>query len=117
MRPDPLDFSLTLFQCPFRTRYLKVINNTPDPVTFADVSITGTDAANFSDAADGILPQQPFTVPAGFYFFDPVNFRSDDTPTGRNRTYSATLTFKDGTGATIGNPVRLTATTTCVNVG
>jgi hypothetical protein len=43
-----------------------------------------------------------------------MTFRPGSTPADRRRSYSATLTHKDGAGATIGNSVTLTATTRCL---
>ena len=102
------------------TKRLTVTNNGPGDVTIADVSITGTDAKYFSDGAKRlILSNGPFTVQARNHFFDEVTFTAGDTATERNseKVYSATLTYKDGTGATIGNPVTLTATARCLNFG
>lgn len=103
-----------------RTENLTVTNNGPGDVTFADVSITGMGAKYFSDGAKKrILNNGPFTVLAGNYFVDQVTFTAGSTPTERNSdtVYSATLTYKDGTGATIGDPVTLTATARCLNFG
>jgi hypothetical protein len=106
-----------------RTEKLTVTNNGPGDVTFADVSITGTDAKYFSDPPPGsmifIQNNGPFTVQAGNHFFDEVTFTAGDTPTERNsdKVYRATLTYKDGAGATIGNPVTLTAKARCLNFG
>ena len=112
--PNPLDLS-TSGACFPRSENLEVTNNGPGSVTFADVSITGPDAARFSDNATDFLAQNgPFTVLEGNHFFDPVTFVPEG---GISRRYEATLTFKDGAGATIGNPVALTATTSCIVVG
>lgn len=114
--PNPLDLSISVWCFP-RSENLTVTNNGPDDVTFATVSITGPDATSFSDGAtDYLAANGPFTVQAGNHFFDQVTFVSDGTVEGRNRTYSATLIYKDETGATIGKPVALTATTTCLTV-
>jgi len=103
-----------------RSELLTVTNNGPDPVTFADVSITGQDAKYFSDGAKSyILKNGPFTVLAGNYFQDQVMFTAGPTPTERNseKVYTATLTYKDGTGVTIGNSVTLSAKAQCLNFG
>ena len=103
-----------------RTENLTVTNNGPGDVTFADVSITGTDAKYFSDGAKRfIVNNGPFTVLAGNHFVDEVTFSAGPTPAERNsdKVYMATLTYKDGTGATIGDPVNLTATARCLNFG
>jgi hypothetical protein len=61
----------------------------------------------------------PFTVAGGNFFQDEVTFKAGDTPAERNSTkiYTATLTYKDGTGATLGTPVSLTAKAQCLNSG
>jgi hypothetical protein len=114
--PNPLGLSPTdpLF-CSPRQEYLTVTNNGPDNVTFASVTIAGQDAAYFSSGSQSYLANNgPFTVLAGNYFQDQVTFRPGSTPTDRNRDYEATLTYKDGAGATIGSTVRLTASVRCV---
>jgi hypothetical protein len=117
--PKTLNLSPDLVCFP-RTEKLTVTNNTPAPVTFATVSITGPDAAYFSDGARNfILNNGPFTVASGNYFIDNVTFSlvPNGPITDRTRAYQATLTYKDSTGATIGNPVELRATTRCITVG
>lgn len=90
-------------------------NNGPGDVTFAAVTIAGQDAAYFSSGSQSYLANNgPFTVLAGNYFQDQVTFRPGSTPTDRNRDYKATLTYKDGTGATIGSQVNLTASVRCL---
>jgi hypothetical protein len=114
--PNPLDLSPTdpLF-CSPRQEYLTVTNKTPDNVTFAAVTITGNDAAYFSSGSQSYLATNgPFTVLAGNYFQDQVTFRPGSTPTDLTRNYKATLTYKDGAGATIGSPVSLTANVGCL---
>jgi Bacterial Ig-like domain len=115
--PNPLDLSPTdVVFCSPRQEFLKVTNNGPGNVTFSDVSITEQDAAYFSDGAKSfIVNNGPFTVLEGNYFQDQVTFRPGPTATDRNRVYKATLTYKDGTGATIGTPVSLTANVRCLN--
>ena len=112
--PATLAFSSTNL-CPIPPeQYLEVKNNGPGNVTFAAVSITGPDAFNFRSGAKSYLAaNEPFTVLAGNHFFDEIIF----VPAGGSRTYSATLTYKDNNGATIGNPVTLAATTQCIVVG
>ena len=101
--------------CSPRQEYITVTNNTPGNVTFAEVSITGPDAAYFSSGSQSYLANNgPFTVLAGNYFRDQVTFRPGSSPTDLHRSYSATLTYKDGSGATIGNPVSLTANVACL---
>src|SRR5215217_8179892 len=123
--PATLDLSvsdnnpLDLQDCE-RSALLTVRNNGPGNVTFAEVSITGPDAAHFSDGAKSfILSNGPFTVLAGNFFQDQVTFRAGPNPEDRvsSKTHRATLTYKDDTGATIGNPVSLTATAACLNFG
>ena len=121
--PTTLDLSVTdsnpldLQDCE-RSALLTVTNKGPGNVTFADVSITGPDAAHFSEGAKGFIQNNgPFTVLAGNYFQDQVTFRAGDIADDRTRKHWATLTYKDGTGATIGNPVSLTATAACLNFG
>jgi hypothetical protein len=114
--PDPLSFTSDVLCFP-ESKSLTVNNNGPGDVTFANVSITGPDAARFSTGSQRFLANNgPFTVLAGNFFQDQVTF----SPTGgppQPRTYSATLTYKDGTGATIGSPVTLSARTTCLVFG
>jgi hypothetical protein len=114
--PNPLSFTSDAL-CGAEMQLLTVTNNGPDNVTFAGVSITGPDAARFSTGSQQFLRNNgPFTVLAGNFFQDQVTF----VPTGgppQPRTYSATLTYKDGTGATIGSPVTLSAETTCLVFG
>jgi hypothetical protein len=127
--PTTLDLSPTnsgdeLLSCT-RSANLTVTNNGPGDVTFADVSITGTDAKYFlhplylPGSMIFIQNNGPFTVQAGNHFFDEVTFTAGETATERNsdKVYRATLTYKDGAGATIGNPVTLTATARCLNFG
>jgi P pilus assembly chaperone PapD len=109
--PKTLNLSPDVFCFP-RQEWLTVTNNTPATVTFATVSITGPDAAYFSDNATGLV----LPVASGNYFIDPVTFRPGSTLTDKKRSYQATLTYKDSTGATIGNPVELRATTACITV-
>src|SRR5215203_6352026 len=115
--PKTLNLSPDAFCFP-RTENLTVTNNTSAPVAFASVSITGPDAAYFSDISTRsyIDNNGPLTVLSGNYVFDSVRFSL--VPNGpvsdRNRAYQATLTYKDSTGATIGNPVELRATTACI---
>jgi hypothetical protein len=113
--PGPLSFTSDALCFP-ESKLLTVNNNGPGDVTFADVSITGPDAARFSTGSQTFLANNgPFTVLAGNFFRDEVTF----IPTGgppQPRTYSATLTYKDATGATLGNQVSLTATTSCLVV-
>jgi hypothetical protein len=113
--PDPLSFTSDALCFP-ESKLLTVKNNGPADVIFADVSITGPDAARFSTGSQQFLANNgPFTVLAGNFFRDEVTF----IPTGgppQPRTYSATLTYKDATGATLGNQVSLTATTSCLVV-
>jgi hypothetical protein len=113
--PNPLSFTSDALCFP-EQKWLTVTNNSPGDVTFADVSITGPDAARFSTGSKQFLTNNgPFTVLAGNFFQDQVTF----VPTGGSpqpRTYSATLTYKDGTGATIGSPVTLSARTVCLVV-
>jgi Bacterial Ig-like domain len=118
--PTTLDLSPTDVLGCARSANLTVTNNGPGDVTFADASITGTDAKYFSDGAKSyIVNNGPFTVLEGNHFFDEVTFSAGPTPTERNsdKVYRATLTYKDGTGATLGDPVNLTATTRCLNLG
>jgi hypothetical protein len=114
--PNPLDLSPTdVLFCSPRQESLTVTNKNPDNVTFAAVTITGTDAAYFSSGSQSYLATNgPFTVLAGNYFQDQVTFRPGSTPTDLNRNYKATLTYKDGAGATIGSPVSLTANVGCL---
>jgi hypothetical protein len=115
--PKTLNLSPDIWCFP-RQEFLTVTNRTPVPVTFAAVSITGPDAANFSDGASGyILNNGPFTVLSENHVFDQVTFNPGPTATDRHRAYQATLAYKDSTGATIGNPVELRATTACITVG
>ena len=114
--PNSLDLSPTdpLF-CPPRQEYLTVTNNGPDNVTFASVTIAGKDAAYFSSGSQSYLANNgPFTVLAGNYFRDQVTFRRGSTPNDHTRDYEATLTYKDGAGATIGSTVSLTAKVRCL---
>jgi hypothetical protein len=114
--PNPLNLSPTdpLF-CSPRQENLTVTNNDPGDVTFDEVTITGPDATYFSSNSQFALAgPSSFTVLSGNHFFDPVTFRPGSTPTDLHRPYSATLTYKDSTGATIGNSVQLTATTACL---
>jgi Bacterial Ig-like domain len=115
--PNPLDLSPTdVLFCSPRQEFLTVTNNGPGNVTFAAVSITGQDATYFSSGSQSYLVNNgPFTVLEGNYFRDQVTFRPGPTATDRNRDYRATLTYKDGTGATIGTPVSLTASVRCLN--
>lgn len=102
--------------CSPRQELLTVTNNGPGDVTFAAVSITGQDATYFSSGSQSYLANNgPFAVLAGNYFQDQVTFRPGSTASDRNRDYRATLTYKDGTGATIGTPVSLTASVHCLN--
>jgi hypothetical protein len=114
--PNPLVLSPTdVLFCSPRQEYLTVTNNEPDNVTFASVSIAGQDAAYFSSGSQSYLANNgPFTVLGGNYFRDQVTFRPGSSPTDLNRDYAATLTYKDGTGATIGSPVKLTASVRCL---
>jgi hypothetical protein len=112
--PNPLDLRADGLCLP-ESGNLTVTNNGPGEVTFADVSITGPDAARFSSGSQSYLAQNgPFTVQDGNHFFDEVTFVPEG---GISRKYEATLTYKDGTGATIGDLVGLTATTSCIVVG
>jgi hypothetical protein len=115
--PNPLVLSPTdVLFCSPRQEYLTVTNSGPDNVTFASVTIAGPDAAYFSSGSQSYLANNgPFTVLAGNYFRDQVTFRPGSTPEDRNRNYSATLTYKDGAGATLGTPVSLTASVGCLN--
>jgi hypothetical protein len=122
--PNPLDLSIdsahgdVLF-CQ-RSERLTVTNNGPGDVTFEDVNITGTDAKYFSSGSQSALAGPLFfTVLDGNHFFDEVTFTAGPTAAERNSStvYSATLTYKDGSGATIGNPVSLTAQAHCLNFG
>jgi hypothetical protein len=123
--PTTLDLSPDPVWCDPTSANLTVTNNGPGDVTFADVSITGTDANYFLQppylpgSMIFIQNNGPFTVLAGNHFFDEVTFTPGSTPEERNfdKVYRATLTNKDGAGATIGNPVTLTATARCLNVG
>jgi len=73
--------------------------------------------AHFSDVAKGFnLNNGPFTVLAGDYFQDEVTVRAGDIADDRTRKHWATLTYKDGVGATIGNPVDLSATAACLEI-
>ena len=114
--PATLDLSPTDVLWCVRSEKLTVTNNGPGDVTFAEASITGTDARYFSDGAKSfIVNNGPFTVLDGNHFFDPVTFTAGSTPAERNsKFYTATLTYKDDTGATIGNPVSLTANPKCL---
>jgi large repetitive protein len=117
--PNPLNLSPTdpLF-CSPRQENLTVTNNDPGDVTFDEVTITGPDATYFSSNSQFALAgPSSFTVLSGNHFFDPVTFRPGSTPTDLHRPYSATLTYKDSTGATIGNSIELRATTACITVG
>jgi hypothetical protein len=117
--PKTLNLSPDVW-CSPRQEMLTVTNRTPATVTFADVSITGPDAAYFSDNARSyILTRGPFAVLSGNYVIDAVTFSllPNGPVTDRQRSFQATLTYKDGTGATIGNPVELRATTNCVTFG
>jgi hypothetical protein len=119
--PTTLDLSPTtgVLVCQ-RAEWVKVTNNGPGDVTLAAVSITGADAKYFSSgsqqylATNGTLP-----VVAGDWFEDQIAFTAGPTPTERNssKVYSATLTYKDGNGDTIGSPVSLTAVARCLNFG
>lgn len=115
--PNPLVLSPTdVLFCTPRQELLTVTNNTPGNVTFASVTIAGPDAAYFSSGSQSYLANNgPFTVLAGNYFQDQVTFRPGSTPEDRNRDYSATLTYKDGAGATIGSQVSLMARVRCLN--
>jgi hypothetical protein len=115
--PKTLNLSPDAFCFP-RTENLTVTNRTPAPVTFAAVSITEPNAAYFSDNASSFIQNNgPFTVLSGNYFFDPVTFNPGPTVEDRHRSYQETLTYKDSTGATIGNSIELRATTACITVG
>jgi len=109
MSPNPLQLDNTGL-CFGTTALLTVTNTSSGNVTFASVEIAGEDARWFSDGATGAVP---FTVGAGNWFQDEVGFIGSE----RGKTYHATLTFKDGTGATIGAPVELVGTTSCIVVG
>ena len=119
--PTTLDLSPTtgVLVCQ-RAEWVTVTNNGPGDVTLAAVSITGADAKYFSSgsqqylATNGSLP-----VVAGDWFKDQIAFTAGPTPTERNssKVYSATLTYKDGNGDTIGSPVSLTAVARCLNFG
>jgi hypothetical protein len=111
--PDPLTFTSDALCFP-ESKFLTVKNEGLSDVTFANVSITGPDAARFSTGSQQFLANNgPFTVLAGNFFRDEVTF----IPTGgppQPRTYSATLTYKDATGATLGDEESLTAKTGCL---
>jgi hypothetical protein len=111
--PDPLSFTSDALCFP-ESKLLTVKNEGLGDVTFANVSITGPDAARFSTGSQQFLANNgPFTVLAGNFFRDEVTF----IPTGgppQPRTYSATLTYKDATGATLGDEESLTAKTGCL---
>jgi hypothetical protein len=114
--PATLDLTPSLW-CEQTSKSLTVTNNGPGDVTFAEVSITGPDAEFFSTGSQTFIANNgPFTVQAGNFFQDEVAFGAGPTAADRLRDYSATLTYKDGTGATIGNAVTLTAKPRCLNV-
>jgi hypothetical protein len=115
--PNPLNLSPDVF-CTPRQEFLTVRNNGPGNVTFAEVTITGPDATNFSSGSQSALAGPLFFIVAdGNFFQDQVTFRPGPTIADRSRSYQATLTYKDSTGATIGNSVELRATTACITVG
>jgi hypothetical protein len=92
-------------------------NNGIDQVDFWDVSITGPDAQYFSTGSQTLLLTYDYLgLPGGFEVGDEVKFKAGQTAVDRSRSYSATLTYKDGNGATIGSPVSLTATARCLSV-
>ena len=88
-----------------------------DQVDFWDVSITGPDAQYFSTGSQKLLLTYDYLgLPGGFEVGDEVTFKAGQTAVDRSRNYFATLTYKDGNGATIGSPVSLTATARCLSV-
>jgi hypothetical protein len=119
--PTTLNLSITdVLFCSPHGEWVTVTNNGPGDVTVAAVSITGTDAKYFSSGSQSYLANNgPLPVPAGDFFQDQVAFSAGPTPTERNssKVYSATLTYKDGNGGTIGSPVSLTAEAHCLNFG
>jgi hypothetical protein len=118
LRLDPTTGEEVLF-CQ-RSDLLTVTNEGPGEVTFAAVNITGTDAKYFSSGSQRYLAQNgPFTVADGNHFQDEVTFTAGQSPEERNsdKVYAATLTYKDGNGDTIGDPVNLTAQARCLNFG
>ena len=118
--PTVLNLSPTDVLTCVRSELLTVTNNGPGDVTFAAVSITGQDAEYFSSGSQRFLANNgPFTVLDRNFFQDAVTFTAGSTPAERNseKIYTATLTYQDGTGATIGNQVSLTAKAQCLNFG
>jgi hypothetical protein len=116
--PNPLDLSPSDVLGCARSEWLTVTNNGPSDVTFATASKTGTDADYFSDGGTYRLATQgPFTVGAESHITIQVSFSAGPTAADRLRDYSTTLTYKDDTGATIGNAVTLTAKARCLNFG
>ena len=117
--PTTLNLSITdVLFCSPHGEWVTVTNNGPSDVTVAAVSITGTDAKYFSSGSQSYLANNgSLPVPAGDFFQDQVAFSAGPTATERNssKVYSATLTYKDGNGATIGSPVGLTAEAHCLN--
>jgi len=119
--PTTLDLSVTSndpFNVPCeKTGLLTWTNNGTDEVDFWDVSITGPDAQYFSTGAQKLLLTSDYLgLSGGFSVKDEVKFTAGPTGEDRSRSYFATLTYKDGNGATIGSPVSLTATARCVSV-
>lgn len=119
--PTTLDLSVTqsnLFESCEKSALLTVTNNGQNQVEFWDVDIAGPDAQNFSTGSQNLLAIYDWLgLPGGYYFQDTVTFKAGQDPGDRSRSYFATLTYKDDTGATIGNPVTLTARAACLSVG
>jgi Bacterial Ig-like domain len=115
--PATLDFGNivgTFFSGCSRTLTLTVTNNSSYDVTYGGVSITGTPAGRYfvTGLETSIQQVGPRPQPAGYHFIDNVTIYAS----GR-QTYDQKLIYLDDTGAPIGNPVTLKATSECIVVG
>jgi hypothetical protein len=112
------DCSLIPVITPYPNAWVTTTNNGPGDVTFAGASITGQDASYFSAGSVQYFANPangPITVVPSDTLEDQVALHPDPAITNGTRTYSATLTYEDESGAEIAK-ANLAATTTCARL-